>query len=132
MLAHSIRDTAGKIEANHFADSFSEARIVRGKADGVNGPVLFALNSDDLVIGATLSARKQYKLPLSGPLTPKPASDILGDILRNSTGLENAERRALRRAIARSNGNMSAAARGLGISRATLYRRATKLGLTGF
>ena len=46
-------------------------------------------------------------------------------------GLERAERAALKRALARADGNVSAAARALGIGRATLYRRMKRLGLDG-
>jgi transcriptional regulator of acetoin/glycerol metabolism len=43
--------------------------------------------------------------------------------------LERAERGALRRALASSGGNVSAAARALGISRATLHRKMRSLGI---
>ncbi|MFN4168634.1 MAG: helix-turn-helix domain-containing protein, partial [Pannonibacter phragmitetus] len=42
-----------------------------------------------------------------------------------------AEKAALRRALARAKGNVSAAARDLGISRATMYRKMGQLGLDG-
>ena len=43
--------------------------------------------------------------------------------------LRAAERAELQRPLARTDGNMSAAARDLGIGRATLYRRLKRLGL---
>ena len=43
--------------------------------------------------------------------------------------LAAAERAELKRAILRANGNMSEAARSLGVGRATLYRRLNRLGM---
>ena len=43
--------------------------------------------------------------------------------------LLEAERGAVRRALARTGGNVSAAARALGVSRATLHRKLHRLGL---
>ena len=44
-------------------------------------------------------------------------------------GFERAERAAVIRALTRTQGNVSAAARNLGIGRATMYRRMKRLGL---
>ncbi|MCJ2179250.1 helix-turn-helix domain-containing protein, partial [Novosphingobium album (ex Hu et al. 2023)] len=41
------------------------------------------------------------------------------------------ERAVLRQALARSNGNVAAAARLLGIGRATMYRRMERAGMAG-
>ncbi|TGN49300.1 sigma-54-dependent Fis family transcriptional regulator, partial [Paracoccus liaowanqingii] len=59
---------------------------------------------------------------------PRPAADLLGrqDDLR---GFDKGERAAVIRALARASGNVSAAARALGIGRATLYRRMARLGI---
>ncbi|MFO0619075.1 MAG: sigma-54 dependent transcriptional regulator [Polyangiaceae bacterium] len=46
------------------------------------------------------------------------------------TSMENIEREALRQALARAGGNVSAAVRELGIGRTTIYRKMKKLGLT--
>ncbi|MCA1953463.1 MAG: sigma-54-dependent Fis family transcriptional regulator, partial [Hyphomicrobiales bacterium] len=46
-------------------------------------------------------------------------------------GLASAERASLQRALARARGNATAAARNLGISRATLYRKLREFGLRG-
>lgn len=130
LIAQTVRGAASQIEADHFSDVYADARIVRGPGDGQSGAVLLAVDSDDLVVGATRGARKAYGLPLADAFDPRPAADILGDAAARGVGLESAERRELRRALARAKGNMSAAARDLGLSRATLYRRAAKLGLT--
>ena len=71
-----------------------------------------AVERDELAIGATRDARRALGLPRSGALTPRPLADLIGreDDL---TGLERAERAALARALARSGGNVTAAARAL-------------------
>lgn len=129
LISQAVNDAAGQIEADNFCDVFAGQRILRGEGDRKRSPVLLAVNGDDLVIGATRAARKHYGLPIRERFKPKPTSDFLGDADMRGEGLEGAERRELKRAIARADGNMSEAARSLGVSRATLYRRAHKLGL---
>jgi len=129
LIAQSVADAARQIEADHFQNFFAGQRIVRGKGDGQRGAVLFAVDSDDLVIGATRAARQVYSLDRETFAAPRPAGDIFGDSEQRGVGLDSAERRELKRAIARADGNMAAAARALGISRATLYRRMDRLGV---
>lgn len=129
LIAQAVNDAAGQIEADHFCDVYSGLRILRGEGDRKRSPVLLAVNGDDLVVGATRAARRQYGLPNRDSFTPKPTSDLLGDASARGEGLDGAERRELARAIARADGNMTEAAKSLGVSRATLYRRANKLGL---
>jgi transcriptional regulator of acetoin/glycerol metabolism len=90
--------------------------------------MLLAVNSDDIVVGATRGARKAFGLRTSGPIAPLPASDILGRE-DGPSGFEKAERAAVVRALTRAAGNVSEAARALGIGRATLYRRMKRLGI---
>ena len=117
LISQSVTETAQKIEAQAFRDAFPNARMVL--VPGERG--LLAVDHDDLVIGATRAARHQ--LGLSGDLTrqPRPAADVLGHFERES--LEDGERAVLMRALARAGGNVSAAARDLGISRATFHRK---------
>ncbi len=123
-----VHQTAKQIEIDAFRTAFPNARIINGPEDRPEGAVLLAVDQDDLIIGATRAARRSYGLGPNVAFDPLPASDILG---RDSTesALERAERAALKRAIARAGGNMSAAARELGIGRATLYRRMKRLGI---
>ncbi|WP_417261230.1 GAF domain-containing protein [Celeribacter sp.] len=128
LIAGVVAQTAKQIETEAFRAAFPKARIIAGPEDRPEGAVLLAVDQDDLVIGATRAARRAYGLGLGTVIDPRPASDILG---RDSSvsALERAERAALKRAIARTGGNMSAAARELGIGRATLYRRMKRLGI---
>ncbi|MEZ5946773.1 MAG: helix-turn-helix domain-containing protein [Hyphomonas sp.] len=130
LIEQAVLDAAVQIEADHFRDEYSDMRIIQTASGNHRLPALLAVDRYDLVVGATRSARRQYGLPLNRDFSPSPAADLLGDAVDRGTGFESAERRELRRALARANGNMSAAARALGVSRATLYRRAAKLGLT--
>lgn len=130
LIAQTVAEAARQIEADHFQSFFSGHRIVRGKGDGQRGAVLFAVDADDLVIGATRAARQTYGLDREAFAAPRPAGDIFGDSEVRGVGLDSAERRELKRAIARAEGNMAAAARALGISRATLYRRMERLGVS--
>lgn len=130
LIAQTVESAAERIEADHFCQAFTRTRIIRGDGDQQHGPVLLAVNGNDLVVGATRAARILYGLDDEAFVAPRPAADILGDHDQRGMGLDSAERRELRRALARAGGNMSAAARLLGISRATLYRRMDKLGLS--
>ena len=80
------------------------------------------------MIGATRGARRAFGLSATGLINPVPATDLFGrsDGLR---GFEKAEHAAVIRALTRTGGNVSQAARDLGIGRATLYRRMKRLGI---
>ncbi|MFU8824405.1 GAF domain-containing protein [Yoonia sp.] len=128
LIAAMVSQTARQIEADSFCAAYPQMRILRADADDTDAAALLAVDSDDIVIGATRGARKAFGLASSGPITPLPATDIFGrgDLLR---GFEKAERAAVFRALTRAGGNVSEAARGLGVGRATLYRRMKRLGI---
>lgn len=130
LVTQTVTQFARQIEADHFQRVFEKARIVRGKQDSSTGAVLFAVDRDDLLIGATRNARQFYGLSDETFSTPQPAGQFLDENDHRAGGLQGAEQRAIRRAIAAANGNMAAAARDLKISRATLYRRMRTLGIT--
>jgi transcriptional regulator of acetoin/glycerol metabolism len=102
--------------------------MVQADTDMSDEAVLIAVDDDDLVIGATRRARRLFGLGAEGPIVPRPAADILGRD-DGPRGFERAERAAVIRALSRAGGNVSEAARALGIGRATLYRRMNRLGI---
>lgn len=128
LIATVVAQTARQIETDAFRAAFPKARIIVAPEERAEGAVLLAVDHDDLVIGATRAARRVYGLEQGAQITPRPASDFLGRA-NDASALERAERAALKRAIARAGGNVSAAARELGIGRATLYRRMNRLGI---
>jgi len=128
LIAAQVAQTARAIEEAHFRATYAGARIVVADSDDVEASALLAVDSHDLVVGATREARRIFGLGPTGELPPRPAADILGRD-DGPTGFEKAERAAVIRALARADGNVSAAARQLGIGRATLYRRMKRLGL---
>lgn len=127
LIAAQVAQAASAIEAMLFRASFPKARIVVAAEDRT-GAALIAVDHDDLTIGATRAARKALGLPREGGIKPRPATDLLArdDDMR---GFEKGERAAIKRALARSGGNVSNAAKALGIGRATMYRRMARLGL---
>ena len=125
LIAAQVIQTARLIEAGFFRASFPDARIVVAGGEGGDAALL-AVDRDDLAIGATRAARRALGLEREGTIRPRPAADLLGG---ETGGFERAERAALTRALARAGGNVSAAARALGVGRATLYRRMARLGL---
>lgn len=129
VIAATVAQTAKTIEADFFRASFAQARIVVAHGDDSDAATLLAVDGDDLVVGATRGARRAFGLAATGPVTPVPASDLFGRG-DGPTGFEKAERAAVVRALARAGGNVSEAARALGVGRATLYRRMKRLGLT--
>ncbi len=128
LIGATVAQTARAIEADFFRASFPAARIVMGDSDDGETSVLLAVDGDDLVIGATRGARRAFGLEIRGALKPRPAADLFG-LDDGPSGFEKAERAAVVRALARADGNVSEAARALGIGRATLYRRMKRLGL---
>lgn len=119
---------ANQIEAALLLDACAEARLVVVGEVGAENAALLAVDRDDLVIGANREARRMFGIAVGEPMLQIPSSDLLG-LTGPETGFQNAERRAVVRALARSGGNMSAAARALGVSRATLYRHIKRLGI---
>ncbi len=128
LIAAMVAQTARALEADNFRASFPKARIVVAPGDRPDEAMLLAVDDDDLVVGATRAARRAFGLGQTGIIAPRPASDILGRA-DGLTGFEKAERAAVMRALARAEGNVSAAARALGVGRATLYRRMKRLGI---
>ncbi len=130
VIASFVADIASRIEAEFFRASFTGAQIVVADGYCPSGTPLLASDRDDLVIGANRAARRMLSLQGETFATPIPRSDLLAT-LEVVSGLIAAERAEIRRAIARTKGNMSAAAKDLGVSRATLYRLLSKHGLGG-
>ncbi|MCY1667138.1 helix-turn-helix domain-containing protein [Rhizobium sp. SL86] len=129
MLSQAVREAAMRVEANLFRQAFSGARIVLvPQANSLTA--LLAVDHDDLVIGATRLARLVLKLDDQLIAQGLPAADALreerGDAVND---LDEAERAALRRALSRTQGNVSKAADVLGLSRATLHRKLKRFNL---
>ncbi len=118
LIGTTVAEAARKVETDLFHAHFPRARmvLVPGTERGL-GAVL-AVDADDLVIGATRAAR--VHLGLDGGF-PRPLADVLG--VETHESIAAAERAVLTRALVRADGNVSAAARALGLSRATLHRK---------
>lgn len=123
-----VWDAARKIESENFREAFPDCRIVMAAEYGARYSSLLAVNRYDIVIGATRGARQT--LGLSEDSLNRPLADTLC-AQRQLSDLQAAERAELQRALARSNGEVSAAARDLGIGRATFYRKMKRLGMAG-
>lgn len=129
MISALVQDAARQIERDFFCRRFADARIVYAPEGPGRGTALLAVDRDDLVIGATRAARRQFKLGPGKLLQARPLADVLGT--GEQTGFEDSERAVLRQALARCAGNVAAAARLLGIGRATMYRRMERAGMGG-
>lgn len=130
LIAAMVTQTARQIETDSFCAAFPGARIIVANTDDSETAMLVAVDQDDLILGATRGARKAFGLNQTGPILSFPASDLFGRE-DGPTGFEKAERAAMKRALSRASGNVSEAARNLGIGRATLYRRMKRLGIDG-
>jgi len=128
LIAAMVAQTARQIEVDTFRAAFPDCRIVYADKDPSETALLLAVNADDIVIGATRGARRAFGFGASGSITPVPASDLLGRE-DGQSGFEKAEKAAVVRALTRAGGNVSEAARALGVGRATLYRRMKRLGI---
>ncbi len=129
LIAVAVYDAARSIEAENFRAAFPGARILYAP-NPQNAPCsLVAVNSDDLVIGASRSARLALGLTAESLAKPLPASDLFDGGKAKGDDFSEAERSVVQRALARAHGKVAVAARELGVSRATLHRKLARLGL---
>lgn len=128
LISAATGEAAARIEARQFRQAYAHARILLTGEQGAGPPGLIAVDREDLVVGASRAARLAHGLSEERMARPFPAADLLGrEPLPDS--LAWAERGVVQRALARAGGNVSAAARLLGVSRATLHRKLARLGL---
>ncbi|MCX8253468.1 putative Fis family transcriptional regulator [Beijerinckiaceae bacterium RH AL1] len=123
-FAMTLANFARRIEAELFARAFPQTRLVLASPQGRSPEALLAVDHDDRVIGATRAARRLLSLD-DDALAEAPNLDELFNATagRRVDVLADAERRTILRALSRVGGNLSAAARLVGISRSTLYRK---------
>lgn len=127
-ITQAVRDASQRIEGNLFRRAYQGARFVMVPFATSNQLSLLAVDQDDLVIGATRGARLALKIDDTHIAHGLPASDALNEERRDaSEELIEAERSALKRALLRVNGNVTQAAQLLGMSRATLHRKISRL-----
>jgi transcriptional regulator of acetoin/glycerol metabolism len=131
LIASAVADTARFIEAENLRLAFPKARILLAPTGDGYGSSLLAVHRDDLVIGATRAARIGLGVNSATLKPPTPAADLMGRAEAESGDIGAAERAVLQRALARSSGNVSKAAKDLAMSRATFHRRMKELGLRG-
>jgi transcriptional regulator of acetoin/glycerol metabolism len=129
LIATAVADAARAIEAENFRHAFPAARIVLPPASERAGVSLIAVDEGDLVVGATRAARLALGISAERLSRPIPAADLIGRGEVKNDRIEAAERAVLQRALARSGGNVSKAAKDLDVSRATLHRKMNQLGL---
>jgi transcriptional regulator of acetoin/glycerol metabolism len=118
LISSAVADAARFIEAENFRLAFPTARILLAP-------------TGDLVIGATRAARIGLGVNSATLKRPTPAADLMGRAGAESDDIGAAERAVLQRALARSSGNVSKAAKDLAMSRATFHRKMKELGLRG-
>ncbi|MDX8436527.1 helix-turn-helix domain-containing protein [Mesorhizobium abyssinicae] len=129
LIAVAVGDAARRIEAENFRMVYSSARILLAPVAERGAGAFIAVDADDLVVGATRSARLALGITREALAKGLLAADLLGDAAKTSEDLDDAERGVVQRAIARTGGNVSAAAQNLGISRATLHRKLARFGI---
>jgi len=122
----AVSEAARQIEINHFHHVFNTARILSVVDRQRSGAGLLAVDVDDVVVGATRSARVILELTDEHLRNGVSAVDLFGD---RDDDLESAERGAIRRALTRSKGNVAAAARALSVSRSTMKRKLRQYGV---
>lgn len=130
LISVAVADAARRIEAENFRLAFPGSRIMVVPSAEAGYGALVAVDHDDLVVGATRAARHALGITARAIERHLPAADLLfGGDADTAQAFGTAERGVLQRALARANGNATAAARMLGISRATLYRKLKRLDL---
>lgn len=124
LLFAAVCEAAQEIETEAFHHAFQGLRILSVGAR--RGAALLAIDRDEILVGASKAARTT--LGLNDALIDGGCS--VTDLFENGQDdLNGAERGVLRRALTRHGGNVTAAARTLDISLATMKRKIRQHGL---
>ncbi|EJM99416.1 GAF domain-containing protein [Phyllobacterium sp. YR531] len=133
LIAMAVVDAARRVEAENFRLAFPKARIVMAQSNDLGNEralnALIAVDEDDLVVGASRSARALLGLTDESLSNPLPAANLLGQDTDAERGFAAAERSVIQRVLRKADGNISIAANMMGMSRATLHRKLKRLGL---
>lgn len=128
LISVAVGDAARRIEAENFRLAFPNARILLAPTEERVAGALIAVDRDDVVIGATRAARQAFGLTEESFARSLLASDLVEKgTAPDAKAFADAERAVLQRALIHADGNVSAAAQALGISRATLHRKLARL-----
>ena len=129
LIATVVSDAAARIEAECFRLSYPDARILVVPVPDKIGKALIAVDQDDLVVGASRAARQALGISQACLQKALPAAEVMNMSRTVTENLAAAERGVLQRALARAEGNVTAAAEALCMSRATFYRKLRRLDL---
>ena len=129
LIATAVSDAAARIEAECFRLAYPDARILVVPVPDKMGKALIAVDQDDLVVGATRVACLALGISQACLQKSLPAAELMNMSSTVTENLAAAERGVLQRALARAEGNVTAAAEALGMSRATFYRKLRRLDL---
>ncbi len=123
------REAARRIEARCFHERYAGSLIISlPEADEGASMPLLALDGDRRVVGATRAARDALAIGEAAISAGVAMRNMTMDAVGPGTMVE-ATRAVLAGALATMQGNVSAAAHALGISRATMHRKIKSLGL---
>ncbi|MCB8882028.1 sigma-54-dependent Fis family transcriptional regulator [Acidisoma cellulosilytica] len=129
----AVQETARRIEQAYFHEVFARCLILSlpedCAADNAVSVPLVALDGERRIMGATRAARRILNLDAQQMERGVSLGDALGQLPAEPYGLAAAEKQVLAGALAAAQGNVSAAAALLGISRATLHRKIKRLKL---
>lgn len=129
LITIAVGEAARRIEIEIFRQAFANARFVVPPGGEPASASLVAIDKDGVVIGATRAARQAFRHRGNIIGSPLPVAEDAEGAPRFEDELRLAGRGILERALVRHDGNVTAAARQLGMSRATLYRKLEKVGL---
>ncbi len=127
LVMNAVTGTARAIERRLFSEHHKGTLIVEmteATARSQSGSIgLVALDADRRIVGATRAARDFYGLDDAALDTGRDMGEFLTGNAASPDDLSRAEKGVLDAALARAQGNVTQAARLLGISRSTFHRK---------
>ncbi|WP_408872853.1 helix-turn-helix domain-containing protein [Gluconobacter roseus] len=127
LLMDALLTTARRVKEKLFHDRFRQDMIVTLGPSASSSAMLVALDRDGHIRGATHASRQHMNWP-EGELSDLPALLPLLET-QEEPSFRKAEAQVIRSALVTVHGNVSAAARLLGVSRSTLHRKIRVLAL---